>query len=148
MKTTISKLIIWIVIIGIVGGVISLIDHKVFQAQYNAPKTVKEQLAFPLSKVTVYMNKKAMLDVFDNCSWLNSTRGFKLSPSEGNEAKYVSVINKNDQANKLATIYKDEGFRWDPDSKTLTLASDSKGVWVPTWILYELIAEGCFSGIK
>lgn len=148
MKTNISKLIFWIIIFSIIGGIIVLINHRVFQNQYSAPQTIKEQLAFPLSKVTVYMDKKTMHKAFDNCQWLTSTRGFKLSPTEGNESAYMMVVNKNDQASRLATVYKDEGFKWDPESKTLTLVSDSKGVWVPTWILYELISEGCFSGIK
>lgn len=148
MKANISKLITWVIIISVVGGCILLINYKVFQNQYSAPQTVKEQLSFPLSKVTVYMDKKAMHDAFDNCSWLNATRGFKLTPSGDNEAKYLLIVNKNDQANRLATIYNEEGFKWDAESKTFTLASDSKGVWVPTWILYELISDGCFSGVR
>ena len=147
MKKSILKLIISTTIFGVLGGLIVLINHKVFQNQYDAPTSLKEQLAFPLSKVTVYMDKKAMHDVLDNCTWLHSTRGFKITPSEGSEAKYLSIVNKNQQADRLAEIYVKQGFKWDPESLSLTLASDSKGVWVPTWILYELISEGCFSGI-
>lgn len=148
MKGNFIKLLIWIVIAGFFGGVIVMINHKVFQTQYSAPKALKEHLEFPLSKVTVHMDKGVMRKVLKKCSWIDSSRGFKLSPVKGNEGRFMSVVNMNGQAERISAIYNDEGFEWDSESKTLTLATDGNGVWVPTWILYELVSEGCFVGIK
>ena len=148
MKENISKLIIWIVIASFFGGIIVLINHKVFQTQYSAPKALKEHLEFPFSKVTVHMDKGVMRKALDKCTWIDSSRGFRLSPVKGNEETFVRIVNRNSQAERISAIYGDEGFKWDPETMTLTLATDSKGVWVPTWILYELVSEGCFRGIK
>lgn len=147
----IITILAWIVTIVIVIVLMLIVNRKSFKNQVTAPKTVMEQLDFPLNKVTVDLKKKEFMDVLRNCTWLNVSNNIgnsiSITPAAGSEEIYESIVNQSENAAKLASLYKDQGFKWDAEKLELTLPVKGSVVSAPAWLVFQLVQDGLFTEI-
>lgn len=147
-KNVMIRIGVWAFVAALFLGIMLLVNRKVFQVPYTSSQKGKQTMEFPLSKVTVSIKKKVMLNAFDNCSWAaakEASHGLMLYPREGKEGEFAKRINENGQAAKLNTLYgkwegQEHGFIWDDSVLQFFMPEykSNKEILVPTWILYYL----------
>lgn len=147
-KNILVKVVVWSVVASLFLGVMFLVNRKVFQVPYTSLQKGQQNMEFPLSKVTVSIKKKVMLDAFDKCTWAavkEGTHGLMLYPREGKEVEFVKYVNENGHAAKISELYhnwegQEHGFIWDEDLLQFFMPEykSNKVILVPTWILFKL----------
>lgn len=146
-QTSLRFILFWLVAIFIVASFMFIINRRVFRPVYSSPsEVVKSQLEFPLSKVTVRMKEKEFKVALEKCEWLEfsspiTSHKITLSPAQGFEDEYNNIINENDQAIKISSLYSSEGFSWDETTGKFVMPGNSSGTLVPTWILFKLVSD-------
>ena len=147
-KNVLIKVAVWLVIAVVFLGIMFLVNRKVFQVPYTSSQKGRQNMEFPLSKVTVGIKKKVMLNAFEKCTWASAkeeSHGLMLYPRQGKEAEFAKRINENGQAAKLFDLYskwegQDHGFVWNESAQQFFMPEykSNKVILVPTWILYYL----------
>lgn len=145
---TIMKIGFWSVVLCVIVAIMVLVNGKSFQNQVAAPKTVSEQLDFPLSKMTVSIKKSPFMQVLKNCDWIKASNNIgssiSIMPASGSEEIFAKIVNESLKAETLAKLYAKEGFKWDSEKLELTIPVYDSAVLAPTWLVFELVEEGLF----
>lgn len=147
-RNVLIRIGVWAFITVFFLGIMLLVNRKVFQVPYTSSQKGKQTMEFPLSKVTVSIKKKVMLNAFEKCSWATAkevSHGLMLYPREGKEDEFAKRVNENEQAAKLNALYgkwegQEHGFIWDESAQQFFMPEykSNKVILVPTWILYCL----------